>query len=62
MTKPTGVKPATNEVSPYEDSGDATCARYGLKVGDKFKVIDAVCHRGIAVGDVVTLVVDDGTA
>lgn len=56
------IKTMVNEVSPYEDSIYATCARYGLKPGDKFKVVNSASHSGIKVGDVVNLVADDGSA
>lgn len=61
IPKSVGVRPVVKEVSPYEDSNYATCARYGIKVGDKFKVINAGSHTGIAVGDIVTLREDDGS-
>lgn len=47
--------------SPYADEDYATCARYGIKVGDKFEVINADYHTGVAVGDIVTLRTDDGS-
>lgn len=59
VPKPNGVKP---EVSPYEDSDYATAARYGLKPGDKFEVINADGHNGLTVGDVVTLKEDDASS
>lgn len=61
IPKSVGVRPVVKEVSPYEDSDYATCARYGIKVGDKFKVINADGHNGLSVGAIVTLSEDDGS-
>lgn len=58
VPKPASVK----EVSPYEDSDYATCARYGIKVWDKFKVINADKYSKLSVGDVVTLTYDDDSS
>lgn len=57
-----GSPVSTPEKSPYEDSEYGTCARYGLKPGGKFKVINADRHNGVAVGDIVTLREDDGSS
>ena len=62
IPKSVGVRPVVKEVSPYEDSDYATCARYGIKVWDKFKVINADNYSKVSVGDVVTLTEDDGSS
>lgn len=61
IPKSVGVRPVVKEVSPYGGSDYATCAHYGIKVGDKFKVVNADGHNSLSVGAIVTLSVDDGS-